>query len=116
VGADQQRAWAGRVGVQAFDQLVQAVGDAVVQLGNALAFGRWNDDGVLFRGEVVGEVLGEDVVCRRRGMVESCEAVELSQTGFKVDQSFESLGILGVLCSASRGERCECLDATVERA
>jgi hypothetical protein len=87
VGADQQRAWAGRVGVQTLDQLVQAVGDAVMQLRNALAFGRRNDDGVLFRGEVVGEMLGEDIVCRRRGVVESREAIELSQTRFEVDQS-----------------------------
>jgi len=49
-------------------------------------------------------------------VIESCESVELSQTGLKVDKSFESLGVLAVLCSASRGEWCESLDAAVERA
>lgn len=49
-------------------------------------------------------------------MIEPCEAVELSKPGFKVDESFEDFGVLAVLRSASRGERCECLDAPVERA
>ena len=62
MGADEKGAWARWVGVQAFDQLVQAVGDAVVELGDALAFGGGDDDGVLFRSEVVGKVLCEDVV------------------------------------------------------
>jgi hypothetical protein len=87
-----------------------------VQLGYALAFGGGDDDGVLFRGKVVGEVLGEDVVSGGRGVVKSCKAVELSQTGFKVNWSFEDFGVFTVLCSASRSERCKGLDATVERA
>jgi hypothetical protein len=116
VGADQQSAWARRVGVQTFDEGVQAVGDAVVQLGDTLALCGGDDDGVLFRGKVVGEVLGQDVVSGGRGVVESCKAVELPQTGFEVDESFRDFGVFAVLGSASRGEGRESLDATVEGA
>ena len=116
MGADQQSAWARRVGVQPFDEGVQAVGDAVVKLWDALALCGRDDDGVLFRGKVVGEVLGQDVVSVGRGVVESCKAVELPQTGFEVDEGFRDFGVFAVLGSASRGERRESLDATVEGA
>jgi hypothetical protein len=85
-------------------------------LGDTLALCGRDDDGVLFGGKVVGEVLGENIVSGRRRVIESCQAVELSQTGFEVDEGFREFGVFAVLGSASRGERCESLDATVERA
>ena len=87
-----------------------------MELRYALALGGRDDDGVLLRGEVVGEVLREDIVGGGRGVIKSCETVELSKAGFEVDESFQDFGIFAVLCSASRGERRERLDATVERA
>jgi hypothetical protein len=87
-----------------------------MQLGDALALCGRDDDRVLFRGKVVGEVLGKDVVGSWRRVIESCKAVELPQTGFEVDKGFRDFGVFAVLGSASRSERCESLDATVEGA
>lgn len=49
-----------------------------MELRDALAFGRGDDDGVGFRGEIVREVLREDVVGGRGGVVETRETVELA--------------------------------------
>lgn len=114
--ANEQRARSGRVSVEAFDELVQAVSNAIVELRYALAFRRGDDGRVLFWCEPVREVLGKDVVSRRRRMIETSETVELPKTGFEVDGCFGDFRVVAVLGGAGCCERCEGLDAAVERA
>jgi hypothetical protein len=65
VGADQERARARGVGVQSLDEFIQAICDAIVELRNALAFGRRNNNRLPLWGEVFREVLRKDFVRRR---------------------------------------------------
>lgn len=90
-----------------------------MELRDALAFGGGDDDGVGFRGEVLREMLREDIVGGRRGVVETRETVEFAQAGFQVDGRLLCCGLGGVFPSGSGAggdEGSKGLDAAVEGA
>lgn len=103
VCADEQGPGSGRIGVQTLDEFIQAVCDAVVELGYALAFGGGNDDRVLLWSKVLGKVLCEHIVGCWRRVVEACEAIEFSKSGFKVDRRLANIGIVATQGSPGRG-------------
>lgn len=64
MGADEYGAWSRRVSIEALDELVQAVRDTIMKLSDALALGGGDNSRVVLRREVIGEVLGKDIVSR----------------------------------------------------
>lgn len=103
MGAYEQRLWTLGVRIQCLDDVVQSIGDAVVECLQRLAIHRRADQGRRVGPvEVVGEVVVQNVQRCGRGMVEAGQTVEFTQAIFNVDQDF--VVVRGALC-------IQCLDS-----
>jgi len=91
--------------------MIEGVGDAVVERGQALAINTGADDRHVGLGKTIREVLVKNIKSSGRGMVEAGKAVEFTDSVFDVDSQ---LLVTGTICVEFFHGGFESLQAAIE--